>query len=239
MLDETLEQELLHHYDQELVGQLEPFARNVAETLRTDLVSVKEVRPLIVWRVKSRDSLRRKLREAFGGSAEPDTPLSPDTLIENVQDLAGVRVIVHDRDNIDKMVEVLKRSAAEGCWVLFRTKVIDWDRDIRKAPVEVPDARVEHEWVERGSYRSRHITIKKSTFSPIRCEVQFRSVIEEAMFEAHHRLIYRVRQHELEPLSAVEEMLGPMTEMFSSLDNMVSDCYRWTKDLLPENDQQR
>jgi hypothetical protein len=54
------------------------------------------------------------------------------------------------------------------------------------------------------------------------------------MFETHHRLIYRVRQLGDEPSPEVEEMLGPMTEMFSSLDDMVSDCYRWTREQSPE-----
>jgi ppGpp synthetase/RelA/SpoT-type nucleotidyltranferase len=84
--------------------------------------------------------------------------------------------------------------------------------------------------VKRGTYRSRHITNGDSQFGSIRCEVQFRSVIEEAMFEAHHRLIYRVTQLGRDPAPKVEEMLGPMTEMFSSLDDIVSDCYRWDRE---------
>ncbi len=230
MLDEKLERELLDYYDARLAPELEPFAHSVAETLRNDPTALKEVRPLIVSRIKSRDSLQRKLRNEYGEGSEHDAPLTPETLIEHIQDLAGVRVIVHDRANIDKMVGVLEERVREGRWRPFRMKVIDWDKDVRDQREYPLDSRVEHEWVKRGTYRSRHITIGDAKLSSIRCEVQFRSVIEEAMFEANHRLIYRIRQLGKEPSPKVEEMLAPMTEMFSSLDDIVSDCYRWTRE---------
>jgi ppGpp synthetase/RelA/SpoT-type nucleotidyltranferase len=235
LLDEKLEQELLDYYENRLQPELATFARNVANILRNDSTVAREVKPLIVWRMKSRDSLQRKLRDEFGEDSEHDTPLTPETLIENIQDLAGVRVIVHDRTNIDKMLDVLGEQVRQGRWRPFKMKVIDWDKDVRDQREYPLDSWAEREWVKRGTYRSRHIIIGDSQFGSIRCEVQFRSVIEEAMFEAHHRLIYRVTQLGGDPAPKVEEMLGPMTEMFSSLDDIVSDCYRWDRERTSED----
>ena len=228
MLSPELEDDLLDHYEKELVPKLEPFARSVAEELRSDRVARSEVRPLIVSRVKSPDSLRRKLRERFRKS--DDIELTRSNLIENVQDLAGVRVIVHDRTHIDRMVDVVEQQIKMGNWRGIRTKVIVWSNDAwDEQERDGLQSRLEFELVKRGSYRSRHIVVGKGSLSQIRCELQFRSVIEEAMFEAHHRLLYRMRQEGREPALRVEEMLGPMTELFSSLDDMVSDLYEWTR----------
>lgn len=225
MLTAELEDDLLDYYHRDLVPKLELFAEAVARELRSDEVARTEVKPLIVWRVKTPESLRRKLRERYTNSES--VRLTRSNLIENVQDLAGVRVIVHDRAQIDRMVEVVDRKVKSGSWRDIRTKVIAWSNDTwDKQEREGPRSRIEFELVKRGSYRSRHIIVGEGPVSPTRCEIQFRSVIEEAMFEAHHRLLYRLPK----PAPRVEEMLGPMTELFSSLDDMVSDFYRWTRE---------
>lgn len=236
MLTPELENELLDHYSRELRGKIKLFTRNVAETLQHDPEVADEVRPLVVWRVKTSKSLRRKLRATFASGQEGqelrDYPLSPRTLVEYVQDLGGVRVIVHDRSRVDTMVELLKRKVDEGSWVHYRTKVFAWDRDLQEVG-ELDDG-VEVAWGKRGSYRSRHIVVGDSPHTPIRCEVQFRSVIEEAMFEANHRLIYRPRQEGQAPSPQAKQTLGPLTEMFTAADDLVSDCYRWTAQYLKD-----
>lgn len=229
MLSLELENEILDYYERELVPKLGPFANSVAEELRSDRVARLEVRPLIVSRVKSKDSLRRKLRERFRES--DDAELTCSNLIEYVQDLAGVRVIVHDRLQINRMVDVVDEQIKRGNWRGLRTKVIAWSKDAwEKQETEGLHPRLEFELVKRGSYRSRHVTVGQGPLGELRCEIQFRSVIEEAMFEAHHRLLYRVRQEGREPDRRVAGMLGPMTELFSSLDDMVSDFYEWTRE---------
>jgi len=230
VLTPELEKELLDHYSRELRDKIELFTRTVAGTFRHDPEVANEVRPLVVWRVKTPKSLRRKLRETFSprkeGQELRNYPLSPQTLVEYIQDLGGVRVIVHDRSRVETMVGLLKRKVDEGSWVHYRTKVFAWDRDLQE--VGELDDDVEVAWGQRGSYRSRHIVVGESPHTPIRCEVQFRSVIEEAMFEANHRLIYRPRQEGQEPSPQTKQTLGPLTEMFTAADDLVSDCYRWT-----------
>ncbi len=236
MLTPELENELLDHYSRELRAKTELFTRTVAGALQHDPEVADEVRPLVVWRVKTPKSLRRKLRATFGpGKKEHEVrtyPLSPQTLVEYVQDLGGVRVIVHDRSRVDTMVELLKRKVDEGSWIHYRTKVFAWDRDLQE--VGELDDDVEVAWGQRGSYRSRHIVVGEGAHTPIRCEVQFRSVIEEAMFEANHRLIYRPRQEGREPSPQAKQTLGPLTEMFTAADDLVSDCYRWTAQYLKD-----
>jgi ppGpp synthetase/RelA/SpoT-type nucleotidyltranferase len=229
VLSTAVENDILAHYESELVPKLETFAKGVADELRSAQVARTEVRPLIVWRVKTPESLRRKLRERFANS--DDIELTRSNLIENVQDLAGVRVIVHDRSQIDRMIDVVEHQVKVGNWRDIRTKVFAWNNETwDEQEREGLQSRLEFELVKRGSYRSRHIIVGQGAVSPTRCEIQFRSVIEEAMFEAHHRLLYRMEQEGLKPAPRVEEMLGPMTELFSSLDDMVSDFYTWTRE---------
>lgn len=229
MLTAEIEYEILEYYENDLVPRLESFAESVANELRSDPVVRLEVRPLIVARVKSKESLRRKLRERFREAN--DIELSRLNLNEVVQDLAGVRVIVHDRAQIDRMLDVVYDRIKAGIWRGLRTKVIAWSNDTwAEEEWDGLKSRVEFEFVKRGSYRSRHVTVGHGPLLDTRCEIQFRSVIEEALFEAHHRLLYRVRQEGGAPERRVDEMLPPMTELFSSLDDIVSDFYKWTRE---------
>jgi ppGpp synthetase/RelA/SpoT-type nucleotidyltranferase len=229
VLSDEREDEILGYYESDLVPKLQSFAESVANELRSDPVARLEVRPLIVSRVKSKDSLRRKLRERFRES--DDIELSRLNLNEVVQDLAGVRVIVHDRAQINRMLDVVDERIKAGVWRGLRTKVIAWSNDTwAEEEWDGLKSRVEFELVKRGSYRSRHVIVGHGPVLDTRCGIQFRSVIEEALFEAHHRLLYRVRQEGDKPERRVEEMLPPMTELFSSLDDIVSDFYEWTRE---------
>jgi ppGpp synthetase/RelA/SpoT-type nucleotidyltranferase len=236
MFTREFEDRLARHYVDNLQGQVRSFTDSVAEAFRSDPVAAARVRPLVVSRVKTEESLRRKLRATYGadrngdrvaGRGIPDVPLSPETLIEYVPDLGGVRVIVHDRADIDAMVAVLLRHVDEGTWRRCRTKVFAWSRDEREVAELAGSWDVVVEWSPRGSYRSRHIVVGRGPHSPIRCEVQFRSVLEEAIFEARHRLIYRVKQEGGQPPGETERVLEALTEMFTAADDLLSDTYQW------------
>jgi ppGpp synthetase/RelA/SpoT-type nucleotidyltranferase len=220
---------LVGYYISELREKVEPFARGVAETLRADLVTTTEICPLIFWRIKTPESLARKLEQKFGLGR--DAPVTPANLNRHIQDLGGVRVLVHDRQDLEKVFDVVQRQCDEGLWKRAAGKIIVWDQDeseVRDLAGNDPYARVEVN--PRGSYRSRHYVVRRESNSQVRCEIQLRTVLEEAAFEAHHRLIYRVAQNGGTPPREVKDVLGTLTQMLALSDKLLSSCYSWAEE---------
>lgn len=222
---------LLDHYERELRPQVEAFTTSVAQILWADAKVLGGVKPIVIWRMKERASLERKLRETFGpGAPKAGRPLSERTLNEYVQDLGGVRVLLHDRTDIAAVMRVIEDQCANETWHKGLGKIFEWNRaawDVQELDVD-PFARVELS--PPGGYRSRHYVVRRGANTQIRCEIQLRTVLEEAVFEAHHRLVYRPRQDGRTPSPEAEQVLGALTEMLVVADGLLSDCYRWSRE---------
>ena len=218
---------LVDHYQRTLAPQVEGFVRSVADTLTAHRDPQAD---------QTADHMARQgprlAPSQVGRALRSDRGARPALLPhanEYVPDLGGVRVPSTNATTCARSARLSRSSAraAGGCRCRARSSYGTVPRgtcaSCRDPYVEIKDS-------PRGSYRSRHFMVREAVGTQIRCEIQLRTVLEEAVFEAHHRLVYRVRQEHRDPCPEAEQVLGALTEMLTVADSLLSDCYRWSRE---------
>lgn len=125
----------------------------------------------ISFRAKSVESLAEKI-------TRPDKSYAT---IEEITDLAGVRITTYFADDVDRVAEVLRAEFS-----------IDPDASVDKRQYADPD---------RFGYRSLHYVIslgpnraalaEYAKFAGLKCEIQLRSILQHAWAEIEHDLGYK------------------------------------------------
>lgn len=125
----------------------------------------------VSFRAKSPESLAEKI-------TRPDKSY---TRIEEITDLAGVRITTYFAEDVDKVAEVLRAEFA-----------IDPEASVDKRQYADPD---------RFGYRSLHYVVtlgqnrsalaEYTKFSSLKCEIQVRSILQHAWAEIEHDLGYK------------------------------------------------
>jgi ppGpp synthetase/RelA/SpoT-type nucleotidyltranferase len=211
---------VLDAFEQSLRQPIEAHAEWVANELRCDPLLLQTVRPLLFHRVKTRKSLSAKLEKEY---RDPEQgPVTPQNLEERVEDLGGVRVVVHNRADIARVLHVVYELERRNRWQILGTRLHMWTRDLSDDTRVDPKTEVILQ--DDGSYRSRHFIIASAGAPKPRCELQVRSVLEEAVFEARHRLVYKATSP---PLPPTTDSLTWATEVAAGLDGLLTACYSW------------
>lgn len=122
-------------------------------------------------RVKSAESLEEKVNR-------PDKSYAA---LEDITDLAGVRITTYFADDVDKVAEVLRNEFA-----------IDVEASVDKRQYADPN---------RFGYKSLHYVVSLGTnrtalaeylrFGSLKCEIQVRSILQHAWAEIEHDLGYK------------------------------------------------
>lgn len=172
MSDKANIESILSEYERNK-GAFEAFVRKV-EHLVTELVSSAGPKPhSITSRIKERSSLEIKLQKEREKYKK----------LEDVTDVAGVRVTTYFHDDVDRIAEVLK--------VEFEI-----------LPVHSVDKRATLESDQFG-YLSLHFVVRLSAarralpeyrrFEKLVCEIQIRSILQHAWAEIEHDLGYKAK----------------------------------------------
>jgi GTP pyrophosphokinase len=146
--------------------------RNACDTLLNQLLKAEQFSVhSVTSRLKSRTSLQRKLERAGKEYRS----------LSEVTDVAGIRVITHFEDEVDRMGSLIEREFA-----------VDPTRSIDKRKLLDPD---------RFGYLSLHyicgVRVDRgalSEYQPYKtlvCEIQIRSILQHAWAEIEHDLGYR------------------------------------------------
>jgi putative GTP pyrophosphokinase len=199
-------------------------AGTAAEQLTTALRGSEELAPFIhfmKYRVKDPDHLRRKLeRKAIERRAAGKAPnITASNLFERVGDLAGVRILHLHTDQIRPMTEIIGRILDEHQYVIKEgPTAIVWDRDyaeIYRAFGITPETR-------DSMYTSVHYVVKPSLKTPIRVELQVRTLMEEVWGEVSHRVNYP------DPTSirACRDQLKVLARMTSGCTRLVDSIFK-------------
>lgn len=154
-----------------------PVYRALARKIRASLAAICKKEKIhihaIDCRVKDRDSLSLKLNrpDSFYGT------------LEEVTDIAGVRVITYYASDVDRVANIIQREYS-----------IDTENSIDKGALLDPD---------RFGYLSLHYVVRlserksrsssKQRFSGLRAEIQIRSILQHAWAEIEHDLGYKSR----------------------------------------------
>ncbi len=116
-----------------------------------------------------------------------DGPITPENIFERITDLAGVRVIhLHSRQFRDIHQAILNRIDA-NYWTLFEAPVAySWDPEATNFFNSL-GLRAE---TRETYYTSIHYVIKPQAGADLTCEIQVRTLFEEAWAEIDHALNY-------------------------------------------------
>ncbi len=180
----------------------------VAEKCRR-LLEANAILGTVDARAKSPESLERKLEELLAG--EPSAGLSPGALLDQVSDLAGVRVKTYVEADRDKVVEDI-RLAFDG-------------------PGEGGEVEVEVKADPSRNYRAIHcqvmlppqdLTGRAANLRGTSCEIQVCSLLAHVWNEIEHNLVYKAAngdpsREELDLLAALGDLTRKGDEVLNAL----------------------
>jgi ppGpp synthetase/RelA/SpoT-type nucleotidyltranferase len=207
----------------EIRGELESWSKVVRQCLEGDPVLLDGIRPLYRDRVKSAESLRNKC-ESLNRQRDPESVITADNLLSEITDLCGVRLIVASKNELEVAHRRIHQHAE---W-----DVDDESRAYAWFPAEVVALEsAGRDPLEKASgYCSRHyVLVRKSVGTQpyladrFRCELQVRTMLEEAFWENEHRLRYKGCHHEV--LAGVLKQLAYTMEVH---DHTIAYAYEWS-----------
>jgi ppGpp synthetase/RelA/SpoT-type nucleotidyltranferase len=155
--------------------------------------------------------VRKKVRE--------NRDITPDNLLEQVTDLFGVRVLHIYLQQVVPIHNAIKAYVNAGHLAFFEEpKAYTWDPET-KAFLEGLGLRVIY---KENHYTSIHYVVKPNPGSRITCEIQVRSLFEEAWAEIDHVLNYPNETSSI----ACREQLRVMAKMMGAGSRLAEAIFR-------------
>jgi putative GTP pyrophosphokinase len=181
--------DVLEVYDQNL-DSLEYFYKKVR--IFFEARSLKNVVHSIRYRLKDVDHLiakvERKNREDEQKPKEEQLgPINGDNLFSRITDMAGVRVLHLHQEQFETIHKEIMNNVDDGDFCLFEDpKAYTWDPDSDKFFNSLGIKTQQKD----SFYTSIHYVLKPNESSPITCEVQVRTLLEEVWGEIDHTMNY-------------------------------------------------
>ncbi|MDB4958196.1 MAG: hypothetical protein JWO36_5765 [Myxococcales bacterium] len=165
-------------------------------------------------RVKSEAHLRKKVVRK---KVRENRDITSENLLDEVTDLFGVRVLHLHLQQVAEIDAAIREYVGDGHLAFFeRPKAFTWDPET-KAFFE----RLGLEVVYRDTqYTSIHYVVKPNPSSKISCEVQVRTLFEEAWGEIDHLLNYPEETDSVacrEQLSVMAKMVGASSRLAEAI----------------------
>lgn len=163
---------VIKEYSERHQSKYHDFAKLVGELVISILEVNKIIAQSITWREKSPKSLAEKIVREGKSYNNP---------LDEVTDLAGVRIITYFVSDVDKILPLIQREF-----------IVDKDKSIDKRKSTNPSI---------FGYASVHLIVKLSesrtklpeyaAFKDLNCEIQLRTVLQHAWAEIEHDIIYK------------------------------------------------
>ncbi|MDT0508668.1 RelA/SpoT domain-containing protein [Novosphingobium sp. MMS21-SN21R] len=168
-------------------------------------------------RMKDESHLREKVARKLADGRN----ISPDSLIKEITDLAGIRILLLFQNDFSVVDSAIRTKVNIGDWVFNEEpKAFTWDPEA-KSYFERFDLKVE----QRDSfYTSVHYLIKPRQDSDICCEIQVRTLFEEIWGEVDHRLNYPVQTESLacrEQLMVLSKIVGAGSRLVDAIQRTI------------------
>ncbi len=215
--------DLVRHYRDHIAD-----FKTFASVLRTQVLASSELRKHIRFirvRIKDphhlRDKLYRKLKEATEKGKKFN--FSKENLFVKINDLAGLRIIhlhtqqiIPIRDGLRTLFDEERYRVIEGPTARI------WDEEYKRF---FRDAGIATK-TGKTLYTSVHYVLKPNRKTPITCELQVRTLLEEVWGEVDHELNY---PHESKIL-ACREQIAALARATWSCNRLIDAIYRTKAD---------
>lgn len=166
-------------------------------------------------RLKDPEHLYEKLLRKDVGN----NPITTSNFFERITDLAGVRVLHLYREQFTNIHRAIERKVCDGDWVYFEKPcAYTWDPETETFYTEL-GLRCE---IRPSLYTSVHYVIMPKEGSPIKCEIQVRTLFEEIWGEIDHSINYPCNTQSVacrEQLRVLSKLSATGTRLADSIFN--------------------
>ena len=177
--------EIVKLYEQEHY-RFELFMNGVYDYFRLAPALREEPLPL-VHSLKSRLKDPSHLREKLQRKDSSKNPITTENVFERITDLAGIRVLHLYQQQFTGIHAAIQRKILDGDWVLFEPPcAYTWDPESENFYSSLGI----NSKIKDSYYTSEHYLIMPKENSPIKCEIQVRTLYEEIWGEIDHYINY-------------------------------------------------
>lgn len=184
-MNDELAKEILKLYEEQL-PKYKLFLNGVYDYFKIEPIFNKGSLPLIhslKSRLKDPSHLIKKLQRKDA----VEKPITLDNVFNRVTDLAGVRILHLYRQQFEKIHHAIEDKVNEGDWVYFEPPcAYTWDPETEEF---YKNLGIKYK-VRDSYYTSVHYVIMPKLNSPIKCEIQVRTLFEEIWGEINHSINY-------------------------------------------------
>ena len=179
--------------------------------------------PQIVHSVRSRMKDLQHLREKVQRKSSTEDPITPENIFDRVTDIAGVRVLHLYQAQFTQIHRAINQKLDSQDWVLYEDpKAYTWDPESRGF-FENQGLNVE---VKESLYTSVHYVIKPRKDSPVSCEIQVRTLLEEVWGEIDHLVNYPEPTDNItcrEQIGVLARLVGAGSRLADSICRVYTD----------------
>lgn len=173
----------------------------------------------IVHSIKARLKDPEHLRDKLQRKADKGIIVTNNSLLSEVTDLAGVRILHLNQDQFEKIHSEIMKKVGNGDWTLGEDpKAFTWDPETQaffsslNISTEVRDT----------YYTSVHYLVKPNNKSDMCCEIQVRTLFEEIWGEIDHAINY---PHKVESVACAEQ-LRVLSKLISTGTRLSDSIFR-------------
>ena len=199
------------------------------DVFRSSIVHFFETHPnltqraQIVHSVKSRMKDWQHLREKIQRKSSTEDPITPENIFDRVTDIAGVRVLHLYQAQFTQIHCVINQKLDSQDWILHeQPKAYTWDPE-SQGFFASQNLNVE---VKESLYTSIHYVIKPRENSPVSCEIQVRTLLEEVWGEIDHLVNYPEPTDNAacrEQIGVLARLVGAGSRLADSICRVYSD----------------
>ena len=173
-------------------------------------------------RVKDEDHLREKIirknNENYSlGNDDRKEEINPENVMSRITDICGVRIIHLYQAQFKGIHETIMDYVEKGEFFLYeQPKAYTWDPEYKESFSELGLDSI----LRDSLYTSVHYVVKPREDSDVACEIQVRTLFEEAWGEIDHMLNYPVESQNIaiqEQLKVLARIVGAGTRLSNAI----------------------
>lgn len=207
-------QDRINHFHKNVIAFFEK--KQLNNTVHSIRHRIKDVNHLL-------EKIERKNREdAEKDPAERKGVITPENFFERITDYAGVRVLHLYQSQLQSIHKTILEAVEEGEFFQLAEEPIAYVYD-PEAKKYCENIGIKTQDNERY-YTSVHYVLKPNSYSPITCEVQVRTIMEELWGEVDHTMNYP-HQHEDEHCRENIKVLARLVGAGGSLADLIMKRY--------------
>lgn len=217
-MDTNFDDVIEYYQSDEVQRLLNLFIKNVEDFFRTNTTLN---RSNIIHSVKSRHKDPEHLRDKLKRKSEKNVIITKETLLSQVTDLNGVRILHLYLDQFPKIhSEIMRQINDLDEWKLVeQPKAYSWDPECQEF---FKNLGIEPE-IKATNYTSVHYVVKPNNEKNlICCEIQVRTLFEEIWGEIDHAINY---PHEIESI-ACKEQIRVLAKLVSTGTRLADSIFR-------------